>query len=165
MEVHASAGDTFLGGEDFVSVLEWRFSKHACIDPDRLSPIGRSRLRRTLEQAKLQLSVAETAAIRVRLEEEDYQWTVSRAEFESAADHLVQRMRTPLERALRDAKLKVADLDAVVLVGGATRMPLVRALAARLFGRFPLTQIHPDEAVAQGAAIQAGASRQSARSS
>jgi molecular chaperone HscC len=156
MEVHASAGDNFLGGEDFVTVLEWRFSKHACIDPDRLSPIGRSRLRRTLEQAKLQLSVAETAAIRVRLEEEDYQWTVSRAEFESAADHLVQRMRTPLERALRDAKLKVADLDAVVLVGGATRMPLVRALAARLFGRFPLTQIHPDEAVAQGAAIQAG---------
>ncbi len=156
MEVHASAGDNFLGGEDFVTVLERRFAKHASIDPDRLSPIDRNRLRRTLEQAKLRLSVADEAPIQVRLAEEEHQWTVSRAEFESAADHLVQRMRTPLERALRDSKLKVADLDAVVLVGGATRMPLVRALAARLFGRFPLTQIHPDEAVARGAAIQAG---------
>ena len=156
MEVHASAGDNFLGGEDFVTVLESRFSKHAGIEPDALSPVDRSRLRRTLEQAKLRLSVADTAAIQVRLKDEDYQWTVSRAEFESAADHLVERMRTPLDRALRDAKLKVADLDAVILVGGATRMPLVRSLAARLFGRFPLPQIHPDEAVARGAAIQAG---------
>jgi molecular chaperone HscC len=156
MEVHASAGDNFLGGEDFVTVLEWRFCKHTGIDPDTLSLTDRSRLRRALEQAKLRLSAAETAAVPVRLEERDYQWTVSRAELESAAEHLIQRMRMPLERALRDARLKVSDLDAVVLVGGATRMPLVRSLATRLFGRFPLSQIHPDEAVALGTAIQAG---------
>ncbi|MGH9388311.1 MAG: molecular chaperone HscC [Vicinamibacteria bacterium] len=156
MEVHASAGDNFLGGEDFVTVLEERFSRHVGIDPDDLSPIDRSRLRRALEETKLRLSAADTATVQVRLEALDCEWTVSRAEFESAAEPLVERMRAPIERALRDARLKVADLDAVVLVGGATRMPLVRALAARLFGRFPLAKIHPDEAVARGAAIQAG---------
>lgn len=65
-------------------------------------------------------------------------------------------MRRPVERAVHDARLRVSDLDGVVLVGGATRMPLVRALAARLFGRFPLASVQPDETVAVGAALQAG---------
>src|SRR5690606_18594780 len=68
---------------------------------------------------------------------------------------LLDRLRGPIERALRDARIKVADLDEVLLVGGTTRMPLVRKLVASLFGRFPAMHLNPDEVVAQGAAVQA----------
>ena len=156
MEVHASAGDNFLGGEDFTSALAAAFLEHAGVREADLEPSERSRVRKEAELAKLRLTVADDAEIRIMLKEREVEWTASRALLESLTGALVERMRRPVERAMRDAKLRVADLDGVVLVGGATRMPLVRALAARLFGRFPLTQVSPDEAVAIGAAIQAG---------
>ncbi|HET7866402.1 MAG TPA: Hsp70 family protein, partial [Burkholderiaceae bacterium] len=78
------------------------------------------------------------------------------ATLEQACTPLLKRLRAPVERAMRDARLRAADLDSVVLAGGATRMPSVRRLAATMFGRFPETGINPDEVVALGAAVQAG---------
>jgi molecular chaperone HscC len=156
MEVHASAGDSFLGGEDFTSALAAAFLEHAKVRAEDLEATERSRVHKQAELAKLQLTTAETAEMRLKLKGRDIEWEASRPALESRTRGLVERMRRPVERAMRDADLKVADLGGVVLVGGATRMPLVRSLAAKLFGQFPLTQIHPDEAVALGAAIQAG---------
>jgi molecular chaperone HscC len=156
VEVHASAGDAFLGGEDFTSALADAFLEHAGVRPEDLDPAARSRLRKQAELAKQRLSAAEEAEIKVALGSSEVAWTASRALFEARTRDLVERMRRPVERALQDAQIRAADLDGVVLVGGATRMPLVRALAARLFGRFPLVSVHPDEAVALGTAIQAG---------
>jgi len=85
-----------------------------------------------------------------------YTWTVTEAAFETLCEPLFQRFRDPIERAVRDAKLRIKTLDEVVLVGGATRMPVFRQLMTRLLGRFPSVQLNPDETIAIGAAIQAG---------
>jgi molecular chaperone HscC len=82
--------------------------------------------------------------------------SVTRAEFEAASAELLQRLRRPIERALGDAQIEAQSLSEVVLVGGATRMPMVRQLSTRLFQRLPLRTIDPDLAIAQGAAVQAG---------
>jgi molecular chaperone HscC len=156
VEVHASAGDALLGGEDFTSALAQVFLEQAGVREADLDPAARSRLRKQAELAKQRLSAAEEAEIRVALGSREVAWSASRGLFEARTRDLVERMRRPVERALQDAQIRAADLDGVVLVGGATRMPLVRALAARLFGRFPLVSVHPDEAVALGTAIQAG---------
>jgi molecular chaperone HscC len=156
MEVHASAGDNQLGGDDFTQLLAEAFLENAQWKASALEPIETSVLRKQAEVAKRGLSNAETAAMKLVLEDRAHEWTVNREDLERLGKALIERMRRPVERAMRDARMNVAGLDAVVLVGGATRMPLVHALAARLFGRFPLTHIHPDEAVALGAAIQAG---------
>jgi molecular chaperone HscC len=156
MEVHASAGDSFLGGEDFTSALVKALLEHAEISEDSLEPTELSRVRKLSELAKRQLSSSDTTEIGLKLQDTDIEWTATRAALTLRTRDLIERMRRPVERAMRDAKLRVSELDGVVLVGGATRMPLVRSLAARLFGSFPLSQIHPDEAVARGAAVQAG---------
>jgi molecular chaperone HscC len=156
MEVHASAGDNFLGGEDFVDLLVESFLREAKLDKKLLTAQQASRLCEAAEQAKLALTAGHEATIKARAGDKDYAWTLDRDRFEALAAPLIARLRKPLERALRDADLKVADLDALVLVGGATRMPLVRALAAKVFGQFPTAHINPDEVVALGAAVQAG---------
>jgi molecular chaperone HscC len=156
VEVHASAGDSFLGGEDFTSALATAFLDHAGVKEAALALGERSRLWKQAELAKQQLTNADQAEIQLTLDGREIAWSASRNLLEERTKELVDRMRRPVERAMRDAQLKVSDLDGVVLVGGATRMPLVRALAAKLFGRFPLTTIHPDEAIALGTAIQAG---------
>eukprot|EP01036_Dinobryon_divergens_P016679 gene16679-22620_t len=86
----------------------------------------------------------------------EYKWEVSEEILSNLCEPLMQRLRTPVERALRDATIKASELDSVVLAGGATRMPLVRKLASRMFGRFPMIHLDPDEAIALGAAVQAG---------
>jgi molecular chaperone HscC len=83
-------------------------------------------------------------------------WTISDSEFLQRCEPLLKRLREPIERALRDARLKAIDLDQIVLAGGATRKPIIRKLVAKLFGRLPAMNINPDEVVAQGAAVMAG---------
>ncbi len=156
MEVHASAGDNQLGGDDFTQLLAEAFLEEAQWKASSLDPVEASVLRKQAEVAKRGLSNADNAVMKLVLEGRAHEWTVKREDLERLAKGLIERMRRPVERAMRDARMNVAGLHAVVLVGGATRMPLVHALAARLFGRFPLTHVHPDEAVALGAAIQAG---------
>ncbi len=154
VQVRASAGDTRLGGEDFASVLERLFVQRSELPPSEA--IRRSgALWRVAEQAKRELSDRQEALMRLVHEERVYEATVTRADFEQAAGELVQRLRRPIERALMDARLQAGELGEVVLVGGATRMPIVRQTIARLFQRLPLRTINPDETIARGAAIQA----------
>jgi molecular chaperone HscC len=156
MEVHASAGDNQLGGEDFTKLLSDAFLQRTGVNEESLGRVMRSVLRKQAEIAKRELSTRTSTTMTLSFEGRALEWTVNRDDLEALGKELIERMRRPVERAMRDARMNVAGLHAVVLVGGATRMPLVHALAAKLFGRFPLTHIHPDEAVALGASIQAG---------
>ncbi|SFL74813.1 Hsp70 family protein [Rugamonas rubra] len=157
MEVRASAGDNFLGGEDFVHCLVERFFAH-----EKLAPAYRNdaqfmqRLAAQVELAKRALSDAPRATIRVADGDAEFSMELDEAALEKSCEGLLARLREPVERALRDANLVSSELDNVVLAGGATRMPAVRRMVARMFGRLPACDINPDEVVALGAAVQAG---------
>lgn len=156
VQVHASAGDNFLGGEDFLGVLEGAFLADQHIDAKALSREQRGQLRRLLEAAKRNLTQARKADVRFTCDGRDLEWSIDEDRFADLSDPLIQRMRAPLERALRDANLQPSDLSEIILVGGASRMPLVARLVSRMFGRLPLRHVDPDHAVALGAAITAG---------
>nr|WP_315250098.1 molecular chaperone HscC [uncultured Duganella sp.] len=157
MEVRASAGDNMLGGEDFLHCLVDHFFTHHQL-PASLKNDAHfmPRLLAQAEAAKRALSEAASATMRVSHKDSDYALEVDEAALERITAVLLRRLRDPVERALRDANLRTAELDNVVLAGGATRMPIVRKLVARMFGRFPACDINPDEVVALGAAVQAG---------
>lgn len=157
MEVRASAGDNFLGGEDFVNLLIDEFFKQASI-PVELKQDGRfmQSLVAQAEQAKRKLSEAPEALLQTNHAGITYSMPLDEAGLERITAPLLARLRSPVERALRDANLQTASLDNIVLAGGATRMPIVRRMVARMFGRFPSCDINPDEVVALGAAVQAG---------
>src|SRR5476649_421508 len=114
------------------------------------------RLHDECERAKRALSEQPSAKIMLRLHDQDYHWQIDEEAMTRLAEPLLLRLRAPVERALRDATIRAAELDTVVLAGGATRMPIVRKLVARMFGRFPSNLFDPDEAIALGAAVQAG---------
>jgi len=158
MEVRASAGDNFLGGEDFVEVLVEGFLEDVGIPGgvDLRSATTLARLWAEGERVKRELSLHETAVFRVQQGRRSLEWTVTSERFERLSAPLLERLRRPVERALRDAKISAKSLSRVVLVGGSTRMPLVHRLVARMFGRFPSRDIDPDQAIVMGAAIQAG---------
>ncbi len=157
MEVRASAGDNYLGGEDFVTALVEHFFDAAGVPAAlRADAHFMQRLAAQAELAKRTLSEAPRATIRVASGDAQYALELDEAGLEKLCALLLARLRAPVERALRDARLPIAELDNIVLAGGATRMPLVRKMAARMFGRFPACDIDPDQVVALGAAIQAG---------
>lgn len=156
VEVHASAGDNFLGGEDFLDVLEQAFCREHALSIDALTPQERGQLRRRLEQAKRDLGAKGSGAVEWRRGEQNLAWEIDEERFARLAEPLVHRMRAPLERAMRDARLQPAQLDEIVLVGGASRMPLVARLVSRMFGRLPLRHVNPDQAIALGACVSAG---------
>ncbi len=159
--IRATAGDVRLGGDDFddalVRLLLGRRGD-AFVDPTRVTL---ARLRASCEAAKKRLTdndegnVALTD-VALRGGRGNFEAKILRAEAEAAWASLLDRMRGPIDRALRDAKTSYSAIDEVLLVGGATRMPCVRRLAADLFGRLPLATLPPDLAVAMGAAVQAG---------
>ncbi len=156
MVVRASAGDSHLGGDDFRDALVALIARRHGVDPDKLARTDLARLMREAERIKHALSAQNDAAYEIALADETRSGEVARAEFEEAAQPLLRRLRAPIERAVADARVDPQAIDQGVLVGGATRMPMVRALAARLFGRFPLAHPRPDHVVALGAAAQAG---------
>ncbi|WP_141452491.1 molecular chaperone HscC [Pseudoxanthomonas sp. z9] len=158
MEVHASAGDNFLGGEDFLHALRDACLQDLGIAAGTLQPAESAQLLRRLELLKRELSHASATehAVELTLAGQARSWQLDEARFARICEPLVQRLRAPLERAMRDARLTPAQLDDIVLVGGASRMPLTARLVSRMFGRLPLRHINPDEAIAVGAAIAAG---------
>ncbi|MEL7297307.1 MAG: Hsp70 family protein [Pseudomonadota bacterium] len=115
-----------------------------------------SDLRAASERTMQELSTSHDATLRVRLSDQEYQSEWSRDRFSVESKALIERLRNPVAVAMRDAGLSTNDLDAVILVGGASRMPLVRTLAAQMLGKLPLVNVNPDEVVALGAAVQAG---------
>jgi molecular chaperone HscC len=157
MEVRATAGDNFLGGEDFVNCLVDLFFFEQKL-PVKLRNDAKfmQRLVSQVEAAKKALSSAPQASIRVVTGTAEYVMEIDETRLEETCDRLLKRLRTPVERVLRDAGLRSHNLDNVVLAGGATRMPIVRRLVTLMFGRFPASDINPDEVVALGAAVQAG---------
>ena len=156
VEVHASAGDNFLGGEDFLDVLETACLGDLGLTTEQLSAAQRGQLRRWLETAKRELSQQQDVQVGGQLGERTVDWHIDQDRFARLAEPLLQRMRTPLERAMRDARLQPEQIDEIVLVGGASRMPMVARMVSRMFGRLPLRHVHPDEAIALGACVAAG---------
>jgi molecular chaperone HscC len=164
IEIQASAGDSRLGGEDFVDAMAAEIASRVQAlhgrDP-RAHPIGWARLREACEEAKRRLSRVEETRIalpQLPMAEGtplDLELPVTRGEMEEIWVGLLERIRAPISRTLRDARLRTDQVDEVLLVGGATRMPCVVRLAAQLFGRLPLRSLPPDEAVVLGAAVQA----------
>lgn len=160
MEVRATSGDNHLGGEDFVTVIVDGFlgavGKSAGLTSAKLSTQQQAKLRLEAERVKQALSAHESVDFIYRDGKHDLKWHVTSDQFEALAADLLGRLREPIERALRDAKLRAADLEEIVLVGGSTRMPIVHRLVAKMLGRFPRRDIDPDEAIVVGAAVQAG---------
>jgi molecular chaperone HscC len=156
VEVHASAGDNFLGGDDFLDVLIKAAAHDLDFDLDSISPTDRAQLRRRVEQLKVSLTHNAESSTDLSVDGRVQRWSMSERRFADLAAPLIQRLRMPLERTLRDANLAPDKLDAVVLVGGASRMPLVVRMVSRLMGRMPLRHVQPDRAIALGAAIASG---------
>lgn len=160
MEVHASAGDNHLGGEDFLDYLVKNIIKKISslkkIPSEKIeSDIGH--LIYTLaEKAKRQLTDNKSTKIDIPYQEKMISMDITRDEFIEICTPLLEKIRTPIEKALRDARMKVSDLDEVVLVGGATRMPIIQSMVAKMCGRLPARNIDPDKVIAIGTAIQAG---------
>lgn len=159
MEVRASAGDNFLGGEDFDTLLIQAFiaaQPHRTDLPDLSDAHLAGRLRREAERVRKLLGHEPSATFHVHHEDQHWQLDFTQAQLAQLYAPLLGRLRAPIETALRDARIKAGELDEILLVGGTTRMPLVRKLVAGLFGRFPSIQLNPDESIALGAAVQAG---------
>ncbi|OZB72065.1 Hsp70 family protein, partial [Thiomonas sp. 13-64-67] len=155
-EVVATSGDTALGGDDFDQRIEALMRQQAG-NPELSASLQR-RWRMAARQAKEALSAASSVEYTVALADgASHTGTLQRDDFEQASADLVKRTLALLRRALSDAQVSASDVQGVVLVGGATRMPMIRQAVARVMGKAPLTDLNPDEVVALGAAIQANA--------
>ena len=154
-EVLATGGDTRLGGDDFDRCILQHFREQLDL-PQGLDPETLAVLLSAAESAKRQLSREEEVRVEIPLSGGSRVASISRAEFERASEELIGRALDRCRQALSDAGLETADIDNVILVGGATRMPVIQARVQEFFGRAPLAGIDPDNVVALGAAVQAG---------
>ena len=162
-EVLSTNGDTFLGGEDFdlrlIDFFVEEFKKDSGFDL-KSDPLALQRLKEAAEKAKIELSSSEQTEVNLPYITADasgpkhFVQKITRAKLESLVEDLVDRSISPLETALKDAKLSKDKIDDVLLVGGQTRMPLVQKKVQDFFGKEPRKDLNPDEAVAIGAAIQ-----------
>ncbi len=164
-EVKSSNGDGHLGGDDFDQrimdwlVQEFKSSNGIDLSTDRMAL---QRLKEAAEKAKIELSGTQSTEINLPFITADQNGpkhlnvSLSRSKFEQLVQDLVERTRNPCEIAIKDSKLSVGDIDEVILVGGSTRIPAVQTIVKEIFGKEPNRSVNPDEAVALGAAIQAG---------
>ena len=159
VEVRASTGDNYLGGEDFTQQVVDDMLRHLDLgldeEPSEDSLRLHNHLHAVAERIKQGLSTADHATEEIRWGDLDHAYAIDEQGFEALVAPLLERLRAPVERAMRDSRVKPSEVDNVVMVGGASRMPIVRRLVARMFGRFPDVSVHPDHAVALGAAAQA----------
>ena len=155
MEVRAVAGDNFIGGEDFTEVLYRLFINKVGIDEEKLDKKTLSRIRKQCEKAKLEFSNKKTVIIKCNVEDVPYETSVNIDDYEKSCELLLTKIRKPIERSLKDAKIKLNQIDEIILIGGATRLPIIRKFVGKIFGRLPNTSVNTDEAVAIGAALQA----------
>ena len=152
MEVRAVAGDNYLGGEDFTNILAEMFLQKNELQETHITPKERAMLQKKAEVAKC--SEQNPLEIAITIAGTDYHTVISYSEYETRCKELLGRLREPVERALHDACVKVAEIDAVILVGGATKLPMIRRFVGKMFGKLPYININPDEVVALGAAVQ-----------
>ncbi len=164
-EVLSTNGDTFLGGEDFdlrlINFLADEFKKEQGIDLHS-DPLALQRLKEAAEKAKIELSSSQQTDVNLPYITADaggpkhLNVKISRAKLEALVEDLISRTVEPIKVALEDAELSSSDIDEVILVGGQTRMPKVQSVVGEFFGKEPRKDVNPDEAVAMGAAVQAG---------
>jgi molecular chaperone DnaK len=164
-EVLSTNGDTFLGGEDFdlrlIEFLAAEFKKEQGIDLHN-DPLALQRLKEAAEKAKIELSSSQQTDVNLPYITADatgpkhLNIKITRSKLESLVEELIKRTIEPCRTALKDAGLKASEIDDVILVGGQTRMPKVQEMVKEIFGQEPRKDVNPDEAVAVGAAIQAG---------
>jgi molecular chaperone HscC len=158
VEVRATAGDNFLGGEDFVDAILERFIRaggEPLASAVTKSQALRAQLRAKAERLKREASNHPQTTMTATVADQTVELSLNQDDLTQLYAPLLARLRGPIQRALNDTRLTPEEISGVVLAGGATRMPDVRRLAARLFGRMPIAHINPDEVVAQGAAIYA----------
>lgn len=159
MEVRSSAGDNRLGGEDFSQIIVKDFFAYLVeehhLAEDTLRSDFLPKILAECERAKTALSTQLEYLLSIEINGQSYQLTYSRDTFEKAAQPLLDRLILPVKQALTDSSIKLSELDQVLLVGGATRMPMISKLVARMFGRLPSREVNPDEVVAMGAGYQA----------
>lgn len=156
MEVRASSGDAFLGGEDFTKLLAMHFAKKMEMDWKNLGDVEKEMLLSLSERMKrgLERSSEVTSTLEIGGSVHDFSMDV--ALFDDITAKLLGKLHRPIEKSLYDANIGANNIDRVILVGGATRMSSVRSLAAKIFRKLPERNIDPDHAIALGAAIQAG---------
>lgn len=155
LEVRAVAGDNYLGGEDFTEVLVRLFLQKAKLQLQNLSEKEQARLYREAERAKCEINENSKVKISFLYREEMLEQQITYKEYEEACEELLMKIREPVKKSLADAGLKLGDIDEVLLIGGATRLTIVRDFLIRLFRKFPDAKMNPDETVALGAAVQA----------
>ena len=155
LEVRAVAGDNYLGGEDFTKVIRDLFLKDTGLSEEELDRRELGLLRKQAEQCKLAFATESSFMMNCQIKGEVKTALITRGRFEKRCEPLLDRIKKPVKKSLSDAKIKVSDIDEIVLVGGGTKLRLVRKYVAKLFKKMPNTSVNPDEAVALGAAIQA----------
>lgn len=155
IEVRAVAGDNYLGGEDFTNVLEnMFFEKEHGLERTELTPKQLRHIHKQADLCKLGFSDGEESEFVCMINEKEYRQMISMSEYETACEELFEKIREPIKRSLSDAHVRIHEIDKIVLVGGATKLPIVRRFVSKLFRMIPDTNINPDEAIALGAAIQ-----------
>lgn len=155
LEVRAVAGDNFLGGEDFTAVLEnMFFQKFTQFDRLSMDEKALRHIHKQAELCKLGFSNSRSSSMQCKIGDELFTMETDLGKYEAACVELLERIRQPIKRSLSDAHIRLADIDKVVLVGGATKSPVIRRFVSRLFRALPDTNINPDEAIALGTAVQ-----------
>ena len=154
MEVRAVAGDNYLGGEDFTKILMDMVANKKNLDLDALDEKSYNMFRKQAEIVKRSFSDNKEVEFKCLINDEEIKCDITLSEYEKSCELLLAKLRKPIERALSDAAIKLKEIDTIVLVGGGTKLPIIRSFVSKLFGRLPATIINPDEVVAIGAGIQ-----------
>lgn len=155
MEVRAVAGDNYLGGEDFTEVLINMFLNHHKIGKEDLDDVSYAMLRKEAEVAKRAFGESRHVTMTCAIHNEILTYDLTIEEYEKSVKGLLNRLREPVERALNDSNLKLSDIESIILVGGATKLPVIRHFVSKLFGKLAYVNINPDEVVALGTSVQA----------
>ena len=155
LEVRAVAGDNYLGGEDFTTVIEELFfKKYKDLDPMTLDEKTLRHIHKQAELCKLGFADHRVSSMNCKINDQMMTFELDLDAYEDACEDLLEKIRQPVKRSLSDANIRLKDIDKVVLVGGSTKSPIIRRFVSRLFKMLPDTNINPDEAVALGAAVQ-----------
>lgn len=155
LEVRAVAGDNYLGGEDFTEIIVRKFMEKNDLYIEDFTEKEYAQLRRACEEAKKRFCEEGEVEITSSCSKKTGELKLSLREYEKLCEPLLEKIRKPVQRSLQDAHVKLNEIDEIVMVGGATRLPVVRDFIIRQFKKFPSTNLNPDEAIAIGAAIQA----------
>ena len=154
MEVRAVAGDNYLGGEDFTAIIMDMFLRYHNLNLQELDLKSATLLRKESEIAKKSFSENSSVIMKCTIRGEVLEYKLKIGDYERACESLITRIKNPIKRALNDASIMVNEIDSIVLVGGATKLPIIRSFVSRLFGRLPNMSVNPDEVVALGAGLQ-----------